>query len=210
MRRQGPTNPVRTAANLTGKAVLASALFLVAGLNARAQAAAAPAPAQSERKILISLVECKLALIENGLVVKVYPVAVGTRATPTPTGEFKIINRVTDPTWYGGEKPVPAGPQNPLGTRWMGLNKKGYGIHGTNAPKSIGKRASHGCVRMAQADLEKLFTLVRIGDTVVLEGQRTTEVAAIFGAPAAPVAPAAKPAVVAAPVVAAVALPILP
>jgi len=185
MRRQAQPSKAGNA-SFFGKAILASALVLLGAMKTQAQTPApvTPAPAPAERKILISLLERKLAVMENGKVLKVYPVAVGTRRTPTPSGEFKIINRLTDPTWYGSDKPVPSGPENPLGTRWMGLSKKGYGIHGTNAPKSIGKRASHGCVRMAQADLEELFAMVRVGDVVVLEGQRTAEVAAVFGGPA--------------------------
>jgi hypothetical protein len=64
----------------------------------------------------------------------------------------------------------------------MGLSQKGYGIHGTNAPKSIGKAASHGCIRMAKADLEELFELVRVGDTVEIRGEADTQAAEIFGA----------------------------
>jgi len=73
------------------------------------------------------------------------------------------------------------GADNPLGTRWMGLNLKGFGIHGTNVPSSIGKAASHGCVRMAKRDLEELFELVEVGDVVVIRGERDEEVAGIFG-----------------------------
>jgi hypothetical protein len=62
----------------------------------------------------------------------------------------------------------------------MGLSLRGYGIHGTNLPRSIGKAASHGCIRMAQADLEELYTLVSIGDTVELIGQRNEQTAALF------------------------------
>ncbi|MBI3404550.1 MAG: L,D-transpeptidase [Acidobacteria bacterium] len=164
------------------------------------------APQVKKRRIVISLADRKLALMEDGRVVKIYRVAVGTRLTPTPSGEFKIINRVKNPTWYGGKiQPgvvIPAGPQNPLGNRWIGLNEKGYGIHGTNAPKSIGKRASHGCVRMSKADLEEIFEIVRVGDTVELIGVRTVELAQIFGA--AQTAPAQPAQTIAAPVVASV------
>jgi lipoprotein-anchoring transpeptidase ErfK/SrfK len=137
------------------------------------------------RRMVISISDRKLALIEDGRVVKIYPIAVGAPETPTPEGEFTVINRVTHPTWYGADdrKPVPPGPANPLGTRWMGLSKRGFGIHGTNAPKSIGKQASHGCIRMLKRDVEELFEQVRVGDLVELHGQRTAELAAIFGAP---------------------------
>ena len=65
----------------------------------------------------------------------------------------------------------------------MGLSVKGYGIHGTNEPKSIGKSASHGCIRMAQKDLEEMYELVGVGDTVELVGQRNEETAQLFGEP---------------------------
>jgi L,D-transpeptidase catalytic domain len=91
---------------------------------------------------------------------KVFPVAVGRDRTPSRSGSFRIVNRVTKPTYYHKSKVIASGPVNPLGTRWMGLSEHGYGIHGTNVPSSIGKAASHGCVRMARADLEQFFELV--------------------------------------------------
>ena len=87
---------------------------------------------------------------------------------------------------------IPPGPGNPVGTRWIGLDKKGYGIHGTNAPHSIGKAASHGCIRMRQHDLEELFATVRGGDQVEIIGERNEETATIFGG--APVTPGVTPA----------------
>lgn len=216
MRRRAQFGEVK----ISKQVLLAGALFLFGHQAVQAQTPQAalltnPEPqalaATAARRILISIPDRKLALIEDGKVVKVYPIAVGKRSTPTPAGEFQIINRITDPTWYGHEsgQPVPPGPENPLGSRWMGLSKKGYGIHGTNAPTSIGKRASHGCIRMAQSDLEELFELMRVGDVVVLEAQRTAEVAAVFTAPQTPATtPAAKPAAASVPVMVAAALPI--
>jgi hypothetical protein len=79
----------------------------------------------------------------------------------------------------------------------MGLSKPGYGIHGTNEPNSIGKAASHGCIRMAKADLEEFFPMVAVGDTVELIGTRNQETAKLFGdpqtAPAIVAAPATQP-----------------
>ena len=160
----------------------------------------APAPHKVEahtRRIVVSLEDRRLALLEDGEVKQVYKVAVGKDSTPSPTGTFTIVKRVENPTYYHDGKVVAPGPGNPVGTRWMGLSKAGYGIHGTNAPKSIGKAASHGCIRMAQPDLEKLFAEVRTGDTVEIVGARDEETVALFGAPAAPVSPAAAPAVLA-------------
>lgn len=147
---------------------------------------------QSEhREVVVSLEDRKLALIENGEVQKVYTVAVGKPSTPSPEGTFTIRRRVANPTYQHDGKTVPPGPNNPVGTRWMGLSKPGYGIHGTNEPWSIGKAASHGCIRMAQADLEEFYKLVSVGDTVRLIGHRDEETARLFGPDDAPASPAA-------------------
>lgn len=134
-----------------------------------------------KRVIVVSLVDHKLALVENGQVVKVYPVAVGKPSTPSPVGTFTIARRVANPIYNHDGRTVLPGPHNPVGTRWMGLSIRGYGIHGTNEPRSIGKAASHGCIRMARADLEQLFALVSVGDTVELVDQRNAETAQLFG-----------------------------
>ena len=150
--------------------------------------------AGSTRTIIVSLQDHELALLENGQVKKVYPVAVGKPSTPSPTGTFTIARRVMNPTYSHDGRVVLPGPNNPVGTRWMGLSIKGYGIHGTNEPKSIGKAASHGCIRMAKPDIEELYALVQVGDTVELIGQRNEETAQLFNDrknPAAPVAGAA-------------------
>lgn len=131
--------------------------------------------------IVISIPDRKLVLFSGGRVLKIYDVAVGKRSTPSPEGEFKIISHVKNPTWYGPHLIVPPGKNNPLGTRWMGLSVKGYGIHGTNVPSSVGKPASHGCFRMRQADLEELFDLVDVGVTVELRGQTPQFLAEVFG-----------------------------
>jgi lipoprotein-anchoring transpeptidase ErfK/SrfK len=184
-----------------------AAVLLLAMAQAHAQdrpsskAPAASGPqARPERRIVISIPDRKLALIEDGKVVKVYPVAVGAAATPSPSGEFRVSERITNPTYYAPGNVIGPGKSNPLGTRWIGLGQRGYGIHGTNEPRSIGKRASHGCIRMNQADVEELFELVRAGDLVELHAERGAEIAAIFGdAPSAPAVPTAKtaPAVIA-------------
>jgi L,D-transpeptidase ErfK/SrfK len=116
--------------------------------------------AVAKRVIVVSLEDRKLALVEDGRVKKIYAVAVGKPSTPSPTGNFTIERRVANPTYHHNGKTVLPGPGNPVGTRWMGLSVHGYGIHGTNEPKSIGKAASHGCIRMARADLEEFYELV--------------------------------------------------
>jgi L,D-transpeptidase ErfK/SrfK len=135
---------------------------------------------QTNRVIVVSLQDRKLALLEDGQVKKIYTVAVGKPSTPSPVGTFKIQRRVANPVYQHDGITVPPGPGNPVGTRWMGLSIPGYGIHGTNVPRSIGKASSHGCIRMAKADLEELYTLVAVGDTVALIGQRNEETAALF------------------------------
>jgi L,D-transpeptidase catalytic domain len=142
-----------------------------------------PAYAQvaDKRLLLVSIPDHQMALIEDGQVKKVYLVAVGKQSTPSPTGSFHVVVRVVDPTYYHEGKVIAPGPSNPLGNRWMGLDRKGYGIHGTNAPQSIGKSASHGCIRMAERDLEEIFSLVKVGDEVEIRGERDEQTAAIFG-----------------------------
>jgi lipoprotein-anchoring transpeptidase ErfK/SrfK len=138
------------------------------------------------RRIVVSITDRELALVEDGRVVKIYPVAVGAAATPSPTGNFAVIARVAHPTWYRPGKVLPPGKSNPLGPRWIGLSRKGYGIHGTSVPSSIGKPASHGCIRMRNADVEELFGMVEVGDAVELYAERTDEIARMFGGVAAP------------------------
>ncbi len=135
------------------------------------------------RQVVVSIPDRKLALVENGRVVKVYPVAVGAAVSPSPTGQFTIVNRLVKPTYYHTGTVIEPGPKNPLGTRWIGLSQKGYGIHGTNAPRSIGKAASHGCIRMAKADLEELFEQVQVGDEVEIRAAADPQTAAIFAVP---------------------------
>ncbi len=161
-------------------------LIALAILTTPAFGQAAAAVQQSERKLVVSVPDRKLAVVEDGRVVKVYPVAVGADVTPSPTGTFHVVNRVVHPTYYHAGKVIPPGRQNPLGTHWMGLSRKSYGIHGTNQPKSIGKAASHGCIRMAHADLEELFSRVRVGDVVEIHAERDEAVAALFAPPATP------------------------
>ena len=116
-----------------------------------------------------------LYVYEGGNVVRVMRVATGQAQYPTPLGTFSIVDMQRHPWWYPpdsdwarGLKPVPPGPGNPLGTRWMGLSAWGVGIHGTPDPASIGYSASHGCIRLAIPDAEWLFSHVRIGTPVVI------------------------------------------
>lgn len=163
------------------KAVILSRLVMVAAVVVLVAVQALAQQALVKRTIVVSLEDRKLALLEDGQIVKVYTVAVGRVSTPSPVGTFSIVRRVKNPTYSHDGITLPPGPHNPVGSRWMGLSIRGYGIHGTNQPRSIGKAASHGCIRMAKADLEELYPLVAVGDTVELIGQRNEETARIFG-----------------------------
>jgi len=118
----------------------------------------------------------RLFLYDGRRLVSTFPVATGQSQYPTPTGTFRIVDMQRNPWWYPpptsewarGLRPVPPGPGNPLGTRWMGLDVYGVGIHGTPDSASLGYSASHGCIRMAIASAEWLFERVRVGTPVVI------------------------------------------
>jgi lipoprotein-anchoring transpeptidase ErfK/SrfK len=118
----------------------------------------------------------RLYLYDGAKLRRTFPVATGQSIYPTPAGTWHIVVKWKNPWWYPptqdawakGLKPVPPGPDNPLGTRWMGLNAPGVGIHGTDEPTSIGYSASHGCIRMQVPDAEWLFDHVDVGTTVYI------------------------------------------
>jgi hypothetical protein len=125
--------------------------------------------------IRIDISERRLYHYDEGKLVKTYPVAVGKPQYPTPTGSFRIVNKAKNPTWTpppspwaAGLEPVPPGPNNPLGTRWMGISSPSIGIHGTYSSGSIGTAASHGCIRMHIRDVEELFDRVYVGTPVTI------------------------------------------
>jgi lipoprotein-anchoring transpeptidase ErfK/SrfK len=126
--------------------------------------------------IVVTRATNTLRLYNGRELVRTFRVATGQEVYPTPAGLWRIVTKQRDPWWYPptydawakGLKPVPPGPSNPLGTRWMGLSSPGVGIHGTDAPASIGYSASHGCVRMNVPDAEWLFEHVRVGTPVVI------------------------------------------
>ncbi|HLW51871.1 MAG TPA: L,D-transpeptidase [Candidatus Angelobacter sp.] len=157
----------------------------VAAEQQAAQSAAAETPAQTTkdshtRQIIISIPDRRLALLEDGQLIKVYPIAVGAKHTPSPEGDYTIVNHAVNPTYRHDEIEIAPGKDNPLGTRWMGLNLKGYGIHGTNVQSSVGKAASHGCFRMKKKDVEDLYQRVQVGDSVSIRGQRDELTASLF------------------------------
>jgi len=159
------------------------AAAMVALCTAVVSAADARRAPQTVRRLVVSIPDRKLALIENDAIVSVFAVAVGAPDSPTPIGTFIIVNRIPNPTYYKPGKIVGPGAANPLGTRWIGLNEKGYGIHGTDQPRSIGSARSHGCIRLRNRDVEQLFERVRPGDVVELYAERTPEITQLFGTP---------------------------
>jgi lipoprotein-anchoring transpeptidase ErfK/SrfK len=127
-------------------------------------------------RIVIDQSDHLLTLYRPGQATLQFPVAVGQSAYPTPIGDFTVITMVRDPTWVPpdaewaqGALPVPPGPDNPLGTRWIGISAPAVGIHGTPDPESIGYSVSHGCIRMRIPDVELVFELVSIGTPVHIQ-----------------------------------------
>jgi lipoprotein-anchoring transpeptidase ErfK/SrfK len=133
-------------------------------------------PVKAEPVVVIHRGLNRLYLYDGTRLVRVFPVATGQAAWPTPLGQFQIIVKQKNPWWFpptqdswaAGAKPVPPGPDNPLGTRWMGLSVPGVGIHGTDEPWSIGHSESHGCIRMQVVSAEWLFNRVRVGTPVFI------------------------------------------
>ncbi|OPX88065.1 MAG: putative L,D-transpeptidase YkuD [Pelotomaculum sp. PtaB.Bin104] len=140
--------------------------FLLAGADSEAAQAAGPSPEKTS--ILVDMDRLTLTVFNGGEPVRQFPVAMGKYETPTPVGNWEIFSQDTN-------------PPDVMGTRWMGLNIPygTYGIHGTNAPHSIGSFASHGCIRMHNAHAEHLFGLVTHGTPVTIIGTP-------FGAPGTP------------------------
>ncbi|MEO6867845.1 MAG: L,D-transpeptidase family protein [Gaiellales bacterium] len=123
-------------------------------------------------KIVIDRANHKLTLYRAGSVFKTWNVAVGSPQYPTPAGDFQIQSMQMNPTWTPpasdwakDAKITPPGPDNPLGTRWMGIDGA-VGVHGTNNPASLGYSVSHGCIRMAIPDVEELYEIVALGTPV--------------------------------------------
>jgi len=149
-----------------------------------------PPPADG---LTINLPEMMVCAWEQGTAVNWYPIAIGqiARRWHTPVGALRVVNKWKHPAWHrpdwAGGGVMPPGPRNPLGDRWIGLSRPGYGLHGTNTPSSIGRSVSHGCIRMFPAHVRQLFDWVTIGmpvvityETVTVGYQRGTIYLAIF------------------------------
>jgi len=122
-------------------------------------------------RLVLDISERCLYLYEGGMVTKTYRVAVGTPRYPTPLGTYKITSKRKNPTWYNPHKTwskdmppfIPPGPGNPLGPRALNLSASGIRIHGTPQVWSIGRAASHGCIRMRPSDVIDLYPRVSVG-----------------------------------------------
>lgn len=142
--------------------------------NVKAEASTVPS-----QLIIVNKKTNQLAYYEKGKLVKVYPVATGKKRSYTPEGKFKIVNKIKNRPYY--KLRIPGGdPRNPLGARWLGLNAGGrpkgdtYAIHGTNDPKSIGKYASAGCIRMYNKDVIELYNRVKLNTPVIITYSSTS------------------------------------
>jgi lipoprotein-anchoring transpeptidase ErfK/SrfK len=131
--------------------------------------------AELDEAIVILRGSNKLFFFDRATYVRSFGVATGQSAFPTPLGNYEIVNMQRNPWWYpppsdwaAESDPVPPGPGNPLGTRWMGISAPYVGIHGTPDAASIGYSASHGCIRMRIPDAEWLFRRVEIGTPVFI------------------------------------------
>jgi hypothetical protein len=130
--------------------------------------------APADPGILINKGTNQLALYENQYLLDVFPVATGLEPQFTPEGNWRVVVKLVNPSWRhpDGGPLVPGGvPENPLGPRWLGINALGtgggaYGIHGNNAPQSIGAYISLGCVRMRNEDIVWLYERIPVGTKV--------------------------------------------
>jgi L,D-transpeptidase ErfK/SrfK len=140
---------------------------------------AAVLPGRPQTGITVNLAELRLYLVweEAGLQrVRIYPIGIGDEGWETPEGEFAVRNKFRQPHWrppqsIRQERPwlpllVPPGPENPLGDRWLGFTPQGHGIHGTNQPYGVGRRVSHGCLRLYPEDIRELYNLAELGTPV--------------------------------------------
>jgi lipoprotein-anchoring transpeptidase ErfK/SrfK len=118
--------------------------------------------------ILVDKSQNILLLKSEEEIVKTYLVSTGQNNC-TPVGTFKIVNKLANPTWFkAGAIVSPQSPENVLGTRWMGFDLAGYGIHGTTQPQELGKQVTQGCIRLSNPDIEELYSIVPVGAEVTI------------------------------------------
>ena len=122
----------------------------------------------SKFSILVDKSQNKLYLKDGNDVIKIYSVSTGANNS-TPIGTYKITSKLENPVWFNkGAVIPPESPDNVLGSRWMGFDLAGYGIHGTTAPDKIGQQVTAGCVRMRNAEVEELFSIIPMGTEVTI------------------------------------------
>lgn len=118
--------------------------------------------------ILVDKSQNTLLLKTDEEIIKTYNVSTG-KDNSTPVGNFKIANKLLNPTWFKAGAVVPTGsPENILGTRWLGFDLPGYGIHGTTEPQSLGRQVTQGCVRMSNPEVEELYAIIPVGTEVTV------------------------------------------
>ena len=118
--------------------------------------------------ILVDKSQNTLTLKANEEIIKTYTVSTG-KNNCTPLGNFKITNKLVNPTWFKSGAVVPASsPENILGSRWLGFDLAGYGIHGTTEPDKLGQQVTQGCVRMANSEVEELYIIIPVGTEVTI------------------------------------------
>ncbi len=124
---------------------------------------------QSKFSVLVDISDNKLYLNEDDKPFKTYIVSTGVDNS-TPVGVFKATDKLENPTWYKMGAVIPPGSKdNQLGTRWIGITAKGYGIHGTTEPEKLGQSVSAGCVRMKNEDVEDLYRLIPSGTEITIQ-----------------------------------------
>ncbi|MFA5090614.1 MAG: L,D-transpeptidase family protein [Candidatus Omnitrophota bacterium] len=118
--------------------------------------------------IIVDKSQNLLILKTDEEIIKTYTVSTGLNNS-TPVGNFRIVNKIQNPTWFKAGAVVPASsPENILGSRWLGFDIAGYGIHGTTEPQNLGKQVTQGCVRMSNQDVEELYAVVAVGTGVTI------------------------------------------
>ncbi|MGB7441437.1 MAG: L,D-transpeptidase [Coleofasciculaceae cyanobacterium] len=132
-------------------------------------------PAQSAKVLVVKRTKRTVELVVGKQAIENYPIAVGKPGWETPVGQFMVLEKKMNPSWMHpvtGEI-IPPGKHNPMGTHWIGFwqNSQGQkiGFHGTNHEESIGKAASHGCLRMYNADIGQLYDQIELGTTVIIQ-----------------------------------------
>ncbi len=149
------------------------ATFARPGLSVDLQTALNPNPLAWRSDLIVDLSDRQVYLVQDGVQVANYEIAVGQAGWETPTGQFHVINMLTDPVWqhpFTGEI-FPSGAENPLGSRWISFWTDGVhqiGFHGTNQDDLIGQAVSHGCIRMRDREVQALYSQVAIGTPVLI------------------------------------------